>query len=114
MRFEMKSLRVLALSIMSLALTGWALGQSTPSSSAPGSGQTPAEAGSPAPGATPVAGDASTPEKSAGNVSAPAQTSAAQTAPVAGQSSAPGAGERRCFSELRPERQETRPRLSPG
>ena len=91
MRFEMKSLRVLALSIMSLALTGWALGQSTPSSSAPGSGQTPAEAGSPAPGATPVAGDASTPEKSAGNVSAPAQTSAAQTAPVAGQSSAPGA-----------------------
>jgi hypothetical protein len=90
MRIEIKSLKALGLGILAMALTGWALGQSTPAGSAPNSGQNQAQAGGPAPGTTPVAGDAPAPEKSAGNLPAQAQTNPAQTVPDAGQSSAPG------------------------
>jgi hypothetical protein len=91
MRSEIKSLRVVSISLLAMALTGWALGQSTPSGSAPSSGQNPAQAGSAVPGATPVAGDASAPDKSSGNNSASSQSSPAQNGSDASQTSAPGA-----------------------
>jgi hypothetical protein len=90
MRAKDVNLRSLALGVLAVAFTGLALGQSTPSNSAPTNSQNPVQAGTevpPAsPGTAPVAGDASAPDKSAGGISAPAQTT-----PDVSQSSTPGA-----------------------
>jgi hypothetical protein len=72
-------------------LTGWAFGQSTPSGSAPASGQDPAQSGTSAPasGTTPVAGDQST---SAQPPASPSTgQSGTQSTPTPATDSAPGA-----------------------
>jgi hypothetical protein len=90
MRVAHISLRALALGVVALAMTGWAIGQSTPSGSAPASGQDPAQSGSSAPSATPSAAPGTTPV--AGDASAPAQPAAGQSAPTSGQSTPAAAG----------------------
>jgi hypothetical protein len=86
-------LRTFALGVLAMALTGWALGQSTPSSSAPASAQDRSQAGAPAPGTSPVAGDQQAPAQPAASQPT-GQTGAqspAQSTPSAGQGSTPGA-----------------------
>ena len=69
--------RTLALGVVAMAFTGWALGQSTPSGSAPASGHDSAQTPAATPSSTPSAAPGTTPV--AGDQQAPAQ-------PVAGQS----------------------------
>ncbi len=91
MRTKHISFRALALGVVALALTGWAFGQSTPSGSAPASGQDPAQSGTSAPasGTTPVAGDQST---SAQPPASPSTgQSGTQSTPTPATDSAPGA-----------------------
>ena len=81
-------LRALALGVVALALTGWALGQSTPSGSAPASGQDSAQSGASAtPGTTPVAGDQQAPAKPAAGQSTSAS---GQSTPAAASGSPAG------------------------
>jgi len=88
MRAAHISLRTFALGVVVSTFAGWALGQSTPSNSAPASGQDSSQAGTPAPGTTPVAGDQQAPAQPAAGQSG--TQSPAQSTPAADQTTAPG------------------------
>ena len=97
MRTGHMSLRALAIGAVAVALTGWALGQSSPSGSAPANGQNPADAGnsgsSPTPSAAPSASPSAAPGTTpiAGDQQAPAHPAAGQSTSASGQST-PSAG----------------------
>ena len=92
MKASQISLRTLALGVVTVAFAGFALGQSTPSNSAPASGQdsaqtpaaTPSSTPSAAPGTAPVAGDQQAPAQpaSAQSTSQSGTQSPAQSAPA--------------------------------
>ena len=96
------SFKTLALGVLAVAFTGFALGQSNPSGSAPASGQdstqtpaaTPSSTPSAAPGTTPVAGDQQAPAQpaSAQSTGQSGAQSPAQSAP-ASAGSAPVSGD---------------------
>jgi beta-barrel assembly-enhancing protease len=100
MRAKHIGLKALALGVIAMAVTSWALGQATPSGSVPASGQGSPQSGSSAPsadpnsspppscapGEAPVAGDASATEKSTS-----AQCLPVQNAPAGSPGAAPGA-----------------------
>jgi hypothetical protein len=89
MRVKHISLKALALGVVAMALTGWALCQSTPSSSAPASGQGSPQAGSSAsattPSSAPVPGAATIGE----DQQVPAQPAASQSTGQSGTQSTP-------------------------
>jgi beta-barrel assembly-enhancing protease len=88
------SLKAVVLGVVAVAFTGWALGQSTPSGSAPASGQDSAQTGTAAPATSPSSAPASTPSAApgttpvAGDQQAPAKPAAGQSTPAAGQPTA--------------------------
>ena len=89
MRVKHISLKALALGVGAMALTGWALAQSTPSSSAPASGQGSPQAGSSAPATAP----SSAPVPGAATIGedqqVPAQPAASQSTGQSGTQSTP-------------------------